>query len=110
MGDRLPDERRALALRVPHPLGRQARPSSTVGHPVTARDALCLSALTAAFTTLALVAYAHHEVVAPVVGVGGSVAICVLALAAAGRWCWRELVKPHLDDLPPSIRTRLENR
>ncbi len=77
---------------------------------MTARDALCLSALTAAFFTIVGLAGAHHERVAPVVGVGGSVAICVLALAAAGRWCWRELVKPHLDDLPPSIRTRLENR
>lgn len=73
---------------------------------MTARDALCLSALTAAFTTLALLAYVHHELVAPVIGVGGS----LLILAAAGRWCWRELVRPHLDDLPPSIRTRLENR
>ena len=72
---------------------------------MTARDALCLSALTAAFFTIVGLAGVHHEVVGPVVGVGGS----LLILAAAGRWCWRELVKPHLDDLPPSIRTRLEN-
>lgn len=77
---------------------------------MTARDALSLSALTAAFFTLVGLAGVHHEVVGPVVGVVGAVAICVLILAAAGRWCWRELVKPHLDDLPPSIRTRLENQ
>lgn len=77
---------------------------------MTARDALSLSAWTAAFFTIVGLAGVHHKVVGPVVGVGGSVAICVLFLAAAGRWCWRELVRPHLDDLPPSIRTRLENR